>query len=98
MPTTIRDPESGQVKFAQDWELDSYKEQGWVVDESATQDADGINKNPDSGDLEAEMTEKGDGDDKPAKSASKADWEAYAASQGVDTDGMTKDEIIDAVS
>lgn len=33
----------------------------------------------------------------PAKSATKGEWEAYAASQGVDTDGMTKDEIIDAV-
>lgn len=36
--------------------------------------------------------------EQPAKSAPKADWEAYAASQGVDTDGMTKDEIIAQVS
>lgn len=36
-------------------------------------------------------------DDKPAKSATKGDWEAYAASRGIDTDGMTKDEILDAV-
>lgn len=93
MPTTIKNPDSGQVKFAQDWELDSYKEQGWVVDESATQDADGVNKNPDSGDLEAELADDG----KPAQSATKAEWEDYARSQGVDTDGMTKADIIDAV-
>lgn len=49
MPTTIKNPDSGQVKFAQDWELESYKAIRWVVDETATQDADGINKNPDSG-------------------------------------------------
>lgn len=36
--------------------------------------------------------------DVPAKSSTKAEWEAYAATQGVDTDGMTKDEIIAAVS
>ena len=34
----------------------------------------------------------------PAKSATKSEWESYADSQGVDTDGMTKDDIIDAVS
>lgn len=90
MPTTIRNPESGQVKFAQEWEVDSYQAQGWVVDESATQDADGVNKNPDSGDVAD--------DGRPAKSASKAEWEDYAAAQGVDPDGLTKDEIIDAVS
>lgn len=38
------------------------------------------------------------GDERPNKSDAKSDWEAYAASVGVDTDGMTKDEIIDAVS
>lgn len=100
MPTTMRNEESGQVRFAQDWEVDSFKEQGWVVDESATQDADGINKNPDSGNLEAELAayqaDKAD-DAKPAQSATKAEWEDYARSQGVDTDGMTKADIIDAV-
>jgi hypothetical protein len=90
MPTTIRHEKSGQVRFAQDWEVESFQKQGWVVDESATQDADGINKNPDSG-------ARADDDARPAKSASKADWEAYAATQGIDTDGLTKDEIIDAV-
>jgi hypothetical protein len=98
MPTTMRNPDSGQVKFAQKWEVNSYKERGWVVDESATQDADGINKNPDSGDLEADMAKKeANADDAPAKSATKAEWEAYAAAHGIDTDGMTKDEIIEAV-
>jgi hypothetical protein len=96
MPTTIRNPDSGQVKFAQEWEVDSYKDQGWVVDETATQDADGINKNPDSGDLEADVEAK-ESDGIPAKSAPKSEWESYASSQGVDTDGMTKDEIIAAV-
>lgn len=86
MPSTIRDPESGQVKFAQDWEVDSYKEQGWTVDESATQDADGVNKNPSSGDL----------DPTPNVSDSKADWVAYATTQGYDdTEGLTKDELIE---
>lgn len=47
---------------------------------------------------EAATGDQTDGDEAPAKSANKSDWEAYAASQGVDTDGMTKDEIIDAVS
>lgn len=93
MPTTIKNPDSGQVKFAQEWEVDSYQEQGWVVDESATQDADGVNKNPDSGNLESDLENAG----KPNKSAPKSEWEDYAASQGVDTDGLTKDEIIDRV-
>lgn len=39
-----------------------------------------------------------DENDVPAKSSTKVEWEAYAATQGVDTDGMTKDEIINAVS
>ena len=47
---------------------------------------------------EARNDAPSDGDDAPAKSATKGEWEAYAASQGVDTDGLTKDEIIDAVS
>lgn len=34
----------------------------------------------------------------PAKSATKDEWDAYAQSQGVDTEGMTKDQIIAAVS
>lgn len=55
-------------------------------------------------DLDATPAEKAgngtqsDSGDRPAQSATKGDWEAYAATQGVDTDGMTKDEIIDAVS
>lgn len=36
------------------------------------------------------------GDDVPAKSASKGDWVAYAASQGYDeSEGLTKDELIE---
>ena len=46
---------------------------------------------------EAARGPRSGGSDAPAKSSSKAEWEAYAASQGVDTDGMTKDDIIDAV-
>lgn len=38
-----------------------------------------------------------DSDDAPAQSATKAEWEDYAASKGVDTDGMTKAEIIAAI-
>lgn len=34
-------------------------------------------------------------DPAPAKSASKADWEAYRAVQGHVVDGLTKDELID---
>lgn len=34
----------------------------------------------------------------PNQSGSKSDWQSYAQAQGVDTDGMTKDDIIDAVS
>lgn len=64
MPTTIRHPDSGQVKFAQDWEVDSYKDVGWVVDESATQDADGVNRNPDS------AGGPSNDEDKPAKKTS----------------------------
>ena len=33
----------------------------------------------------------------PAKSASKGDWEAYAASLGVDIEGLTKGELQSAV-
>jgi hypothetical protein len=32
----------------------------------------------------------------PVKSAAKADWAAYADTQGIDTTGMTKAEIIAA--
>ncbi len=37
------------------------------------------------------------GDGEPNQSDTKAEWVAYAESQGIDTDGMTKDEVIDAV-
>lgn len=33
----------------------------------------------------------------PAHSATKAEWVAYAESQGIDVEGLTRDEIIDAV-
>lgn len=43
----------------------------------------------------------GDGGDnadgKPNQSDNKGEWESYAQAQGVDTEGMTKDQIIDAV-
>jgi len=35
--------------------------------------------------------------EKPNKSDDKGTWESYAKAQGVDTSGMTKDEIIEAV-
>lgn len=35
--------------------------------------------------------------DRPAASASKAEWVAYAETLGVDTDGLTKAEIVEAV-
>lgn len=44
----------------------------------------------------AEVEDPSD-DEKPAKSAPKGDWEAYARSQGAtdeDLDGKTKDELI----
>jgi len=34
---------------------------------------------------------------RPAVNAPKADWEAYASTGGVDTDGLSKAELIDAV-
>ena len=40
----------------------------------------------------------GEGSDNPSSSDTKAVWESYAASQGVDTDGMTKADIVDALS
>lgn len=36
-------------------------------------------------------------DGKPNRSDSKGEWEAYARSQGLDPEGMTKDELIDAI-
>lgn len=54
-------------------------------------------------DLDATPADKAGGgpaessDEVPNKSANKSEWESYAQSQGIDTDGMTKDEIIDAV-
>lgn len=48
-------------------------------------------------DLDGTPAAKSDDGGRPAESASKAEWSAYAESQGVDTDGMTKAEIIDAV-
>lgn len=38
----------------------------------------------------------GQTDDPPAKSDVKAVWVDYASSRGIDTDGMTKDQIIAA--
>lgn len=35
--------------------------------------------------------------EKPNQSDKKEDWERYAAAQGIDTEGMTKDDIIEAV-
>lgn len=38
---------------------------------------------------------RGEGPDRPAKSATKADWVAYATEQGVeDAEEMTKDELV----
>lgn len=37
-------------------------------------------------------------DDRPAQSASKDEWAEHAEAVGVDVEGLTKDEIIDAVS
>lgn len=87
MPTTITHTGSGQVKYVQDDEVDSYLDLGvWEVDESATQDADGVNKNPDSGDV----------DDKPNQSDTKGEWVDYAKTRGYDEDeGLTKDELIE---
>lgn len=54
-------------------------------------------------DLDATPAEKAAGDsdaatdEAPNKSANKSEWVDYAEAQGIDTDGMTKDEIIDAV-
>lgn len=86
MPTTITHTESGQVKYVGDDEVESYKDVGWEVDESATQDADGVNKNPDSGDV----------DETPNVSDTKDVWVDYAKTQGYDEDeGLTKQELID---
>lgn len=49
-------------------------------------------------DLDATPAEKAGGDQRPAESAPKAEWVDYAENRGVDTDGMTKADIIDAVS
>lgn len=93
MPTTITHTESGQVKYVQDDEVDSYLDLGvWEVDESATQDADGVNRNPDSGDVGEELENAG----KPNVSDTKGDWVDYAKTQGYDEDeGLTKDELIE---
>ena len=48
-------------------------------------------------DLDGSPAEKAGGDDRPGTSDTKAEWQSYAANQGVDTDGMTKADIIDAV-
>ena len=45
----------------------------------------------------ADATTTDDGDGAPAKSAKKDEWEAYAATLDIETDGMTKDQIIEAV-
>lgn len=45
-----------------------------------------------------QVTNEAASEDAPAQSANKGEWEAYAASRGVDTGGMTKQDIIDAVS
>lgn len=49
-------------------------------------------------DLDATPAEKAGGSEAPNVSDNKAVWVDYAESQGIDTDGMTKDEIIDAVT
>jgi hypothetical protein len=50
-----------------------------------------------SGEAADESEGEGDeGAEVPAKSASKGDWEAYAASQGYDAEeGLTKDQLIE---
>lgn len=49
-------------------------------------------------DIDATPAEKAGAADVPNASDPKSDWVAYAESRGIDTDGMTKDEIRDAVS
>lgn len=48
-------------------------------------------------DLDATPAEKAGGSDVPTQSDTKAVWVDYAEARGVDTDGLTKDEIIAAV-
>lgn len=93
MPTTIKHTESGQVKYVQNDEVDSHLDLGvWEVDESATQDADGVNKNPDSGDVAAQVEDA----DKPNVSDLKDVWVDYAKTRGYDEDeGLTKDELVE---
>lgn len=63
-------------------------------------DSLGVGTTSNQADLDGTPAEKaaggqqGDDGGKPGTSDSKAEWEAYAASQDVDTDGMTKAEII----
>ena len=47
--------------------------------------------------FDGEKTAAGATTGRPAADALKADWEAYATSRGIDTTGMTKEQIIAAV-
>lgn len=50
-----------------------------------------------AGEAEAGQAATGSELEQPARKAVKAEWVAYAESQGVDTDGLTKGQIIEAV-
>lgn len=80
---------------AADGELSGRQEVEEVVPQ-ATQEANAL-RDRRQATTDATTTSTDDGDGAPAKSAKKDEWEAYAASLDIDTAGMTKDQIIEAV-
>lgn len=83
-PNLAKQLEKGQLKPADDDARRLFASQ-----EDATEAMD-----PDGG--------TGDGpsggeDDRPAANAKKATWVSYAQARGIDTEGLTKNQLVDAV-
>lgn len=61
--------------------------------------ASGKVKHAQEGEVESYLQagyELADGDDRPTASATKADWVAYATTQGYDeSEGLTKDQLVE---
>lgn len=58
---------------------------------------DSLSEGHTSNQADLDPAEKAGGSETPNRSDTKAVWVDHAEAQGIDTDGMTKDEVIDAV-
>jgi hypothetical protein len=90
----IRDDADAESPTSDDDAVRTSGGDGSVVEGSSEDPDSDVHDDGDDGEDDADGDDDPD-PDMPAKSASKGDWEDYAALHGVDTEGWTKQDIVD---